>query len=217
MSAVYIDVIPDFRGVENFKEIQEKFIIAARAIILQHELVYRERRFDITALELYLKLHATPSIWCDRATDSDKLSDEQFNTGTWYIRQKKGPAYWQIDITAGSRSQGIQAGLLLRQLEDEGGPATALHRIIRGRFGRKSWEPEEYELMKQIHGRKVDGSDGSPLMLKLRSAALTTELGKGKRINLPKNDDHNFEGILIRTAKLRVGTWRRYSTDEPLN
>jgi len=201
-------VIPDFRGVLHLEDIQNRFFASAKSIMLQHELMFREERFEITALELYLKLHQNPDIWFDRATDRDENANEQFNRATWYVRQKKGPAYWRIDITAGDMGERIQAGLLIRQLDGVGGPAKALHRIARGKFGRHSWMPDELDLIAQIHGKRIDGSDNCPLRLVRRPTPISKRLSKGRRINLPRNDDQNVHGCSIRAAPLRVAICR---------
>jgi hypothetical protein len=206
-------VIPDFIGVRHLEDIQQRFFASAHVIMLQHRLAFRETFFDISALELYLKLHDQQDIWFDSATDSDEISEEQFNSATWYIRQKKGPAYWRIDITAGDKANHVQAGLLVRQLDGVGGPATALHRIVRGRFNRNRWTCDERNLITQIHGKRIDGSDGSPLVLKPRKVPLTRTLAKGKRIRLPSNDDRNSDGCSIREAALRIAIWKRFSAD----
>lgn len=206
------NVIPDFQGVTSFEDIQKRFIAAARSIILEHKIFYDGHQFDITALELYLKLHQRRDLWWDPATDEG--AKEQFNRGTWYVRQKKGPAYWRIDITAGNVTQNIQSGILIRQLNYAGGPASALHAIVRGGFGRHRWKPEEIALIERIHGKRIDGTDGSPLKLKRRSSPLNVGLGKGKRINLPASNAKNRDEISIRDAALRVSIWRKDSADE---
>jgi hypothetical protein len=209
-------IIPDFQRVDGLSDIQDRLIASARTIMLHHELAIDHQRFEITALELYLKLHMTPDIWFDRATDRDDTAKEQFNRGTWYVRQKKGAAYWRIDISAGNIEQRIQAGILIRQLDMDGGPATALHRIIRGVFGRHPWNELELDLISRIHGKRVDGSDGSPLTLRPKCDPISRQLALGPRINLPQSLDRNREGNLIRGALLRVAIWRRYSADKPL-
>lgn len=206
------EVVPDFRGVRHLEDIQRRFFSSAHEIISRHELAIRERSLDITALELYLKLHEQPDIWFDRATDGGENSREQLNRATWYVSQRKGPAYWRVDITAGDRTCRIQAGLLIRQVDRMGGPATAFQKIVRGQFGRQSWTDEELALVGQIHGKRIDGSDGSPLTLRPRKRALPCILAKGKRINLPPNEDQ-IAGQLIRDAALRVAIWRKYSND----
>lgn len=205
--------IPDFREVRHLEDIQQRFFASARAIMLQHKLVFRETCFDISALELYLKLHDQKHIWFDSATDSDEISEEQFNSATWYVRQKKGPAYWRIDITAGDKASHIQAGILVRQLDGAGGPAMALHRIVRGQFKRNRWTCDERNLIAQIHGKRIDGSDGSSLVIMPRESPLPKTLAVGKRIRLPSNDDD----CSIREAALRVTVWKRFSADHKLD
>ena len=131
---------------------------------------------------------------------------------------KKGPAYCRFDISSGSVGEGIQAGILIRQLDGNGGkqpgPSFALQRIVRGYFGRHKWTDDELGLIGRIHGKRIDGRNGSPLILKRRATLLPRELAKGTRFNVPENRDRNFEGFSIRDAALRVSIWRKYSGDE---
>lgn len=216
--SVEAEVIPDFRNAKTFSDIQRRFLRSAQTIMRQHILKLGDSEFAPTSLELYLKLHNGRDIWWDSATDRDDIASyEQHRRGTWYVRRKKGQQYWRIDITSGSSNEQIQAGILIRQLDGRGGPspgpAIALHRIIRGRFDRGRFDDAQIELVRQIHGKRIDGSDGSPLILTKRKEALDVRLSVGKRINIPKSGARNFEGILISAAPLRVSTWRKYSYD----
>ena len=174
--------------------------------MFEHQIDYGQRSFDITALELYLKLHQQKDVWWDPATDKDAAANEQFKRGTWYVRQKKGAAYWRLDITAGDISSGVQAGLLIAQLDHDGGSGKAFHAVVRGKFGRQGWTTEERQRIDQIHGKRVDGSDGSPLRLVKRAAAGDRRFRVGIRKGIPKNDARNFEEIVIRDAHLRIST-----------
>jgi hypothetical protein len=71
----------------------------------------------------------------------------------------------------------------------------------------------ESALVRQIHGKRIDGTDGSPLILKKRKETIDVSLAKGKRFNIPKSEARNCEGILISEAALRVSAWRKYSYD----
>ncbi|MDO8876463.1 MAG: hypothetical protein Q8M24_00455 [Pseudolabrys sp.] len=212
------DVIPSFTAVKSLADIQFQFFRSARNIIQNYALSVRGACLYPTSLELYLKMHNRRDIWFDASTDKGEEAKEQLNRGTWYIRQKKAPRRWRIDITAGSRIECIQAGILIRQLDGLGGPqpgpATSLHRIVRGIFGDLPWTLDEVEFIRQIHGKRVDGSDGSPLVLVRRKVPLSSTLATGKRINLPKSAATNNEGISIRDAHLRVSIWRKHSADE---
>lgn len=211
-NAIGENAIPDFENVKNLAAIEDRFESSARAIMLDHELVFHDKAFNITSLELYLKLHNQKTIWYDPATDDDAI--EQYNSGTWYIMQKKGPAYCRIDITAGNKINEVQAGLLIRELDGFRGPSKALQGIVRGNFGRHSWTNEERTLIDSIHGKRIDGGDGSPLILRRRTQSLMLPLGKGKRINLPKNKYGSFEGHSTRDANLRVAIRGKYSADK---
>jgi hypothetical protein len=212
------EIIPDFRNVKNFAEIQRRFILSARSIMHGHILALGGNEFVPTSLELYLKLHDRRDVWWDSATDKDDVASyEQCKRGTWYVRQKKGQQYWRIDITAGNADERIQAGILIRQLDGRGGlnpgPAIALHRIVRGKFEDAQFDDEQMELIRQIHGKRIDGTDGSPLILKKRKETVDVSLAKGKRFNVRKSDAQNCEGIVISEAALRVSAWRKYSYD----
>ena len=212
------EIIPDFRNAEKFAEIRRRFISSARSIMRGHILALGGNEFVPTSLELYLKLHDRRDVWWDSATDKDDVASyEQCKRGTWYVRQKKGQQYWRIDITAGNADERIQAGVLIRQLDGRGGlnpgPAIALHRIVRGKFEYGQFDDPQMELVRQIHGKRIDGTDGSPLVLKKRKETLDVSLAKGKRFNIPKSHARNCEGISISEAALRVSAWRKYSYD----
>lgn len=211
-------MIPDFKGVKDFADIQQRFIASAQSIMRDHLLSANGQEFEVTSLELYLKLHDNRDVWWDSSTDKDEVAYvEQCKRGTWYVRQRRGQRYWRVDITAGDLTSNIQAGILIRQLDGLGGrnpgSAVALHRIVRGRFGNDKFRDEHLGFIQQFHGRKIDGSDGSPLTLKPRKSAGDARLGVGKRFGLSKSDAKNFEGISIREAPLRVSVWRRWSDD----
>ena len=204
------NTIPDFTGVQNFEDVQTRFINSALSIMFEHQLEYRpSKHFEITALELYLKLHQQRHIWWDPATDEDANAQEQFNQSTWYVRQKKGPGYWRIDITAGCRSSGIQAGLLVAQLDCDAGSGKAFQKIIRGDFHRRGWTREEQDRIQQIHGRRIDGEDGSPLKLVRRTIPIRGAYYVGGRKNIPEHRD-----ALIRDAPLRISTSRMKPRDK---
>lgn len=209
---INLPILPKFSDVKDFADIQARLISSARELMLEYYLEIRNNEFSITALELYLKLHNQKTVWWDASTDRDEDADEQFNSGTWYVRRKKGQRYWRIDITAGDISERIQAGILIRQLDGLGGhtpgPATALHRIVRGEFLSKPFDQEQLELLDRIHGRQIDGSDGSPLRLRRRPSPIMQSLAKGTRFNLPPKLDPS-----IRDAALRISFWRKYSAD----
>jgi hypothetical protein len=179
--------------------------------MLKHYLKIKDKDFCITALELYLKLHKRKDIWWDAATDKDEDAKEQFNRGTWSVRRKKHQRFWRIDITAGIVREDIQAGILIRQLDGLGdkdpGPATALHRIVRGEFSDKPFNQEQLDLLNKLKGKKINGCDGSPLRHRPASIRQCL-LAKGKRFGLPPKLDASFHD-----AVLRVSIWRKYSAD----
>jgi len=191
-------MLPDFKGVSNFDDIQKRFKESARQIMLGCDLEYEDgRRWRITALELYLRLNKRPDVWLDPYTDED---EEQLNSGSWYIRQKKGPGYWRIDITAGSRDENIHAGLLIRQLDRQNGPAYALHKIVLGHFQRQRWLDEEKQRAQKLHGTSIRAGH---LKLVRHSRPTEGDIWIGPRIGLSKKHDDQF-----RRAPLRISTWK---------
>ena len=193
------DPLPDFVGAlssaspEN--EIKRRFALSARDIMEAYYLQYRGRCFSICALELYVRIYDSKISWFDPYSDG---ADEQFNRGTWYVMQGRGPGYQRIDITAGSRADKIQAGLLIRGLDNRDGPALALQSLIgRPQYSRKRWSDEEAGLICQIHGKRIDGTDGAELKLVQRSVRNTHEFYVAPRIGLrqPKvnaSENHSY-------------------------
>lgn len=187
-------IIPDFRGVSSFEEIQDRFVTAAKEIISNYHLEYGASQWRITAFELYLRLNRRPSIWLDPSTDKD---DEQLKSGSWYVRQKKGPGFWRIDITAGSKDEDIHAGLLVRQINGVKGPSYALHKMVRGDFLRRKWPEDDIRRLNEIHGTSIYSG---PLRLSKKSSLEPIDFYIGPRINLNGYEDK------YRLANLRVTT-----------
>jgi hypothetical protein len=155
-----LTTIPNFEGVKNFEDIQSRFIESARSIMFDHDLFYERNGgmiWQITALELYLKLDNHQDIWWDPTTHG---ADEQLNRGTWYIHDNgnRAPGYCGIDITAGCKKSKVYAGLLIRELNKIDGSAKALQTIIRGDFRRDRWLPDERVRIQKIHGQSVCSS-----------------------------------------------------------
>ncbi|MDI2073058.1 hypothetical protein [Bradyrhizobium sp. Mp27] len=124
-------MIPDFEGADDIQSILERFIPAARTIMLEHRLAYEGQEWSITALELYLW---TGRAWCDPCTDR---KSGQARHGAWYVNRGPNPNHGRIDIAAGNGRE-IFAGFLIRELDRKDGSAVALQKIIRGRFGRRN-------------------------------------------------------------------------------
>lgn len=215
MQSINLEALPTFSNITSPSDIENGFYSSARALMLEHCLTINDKCFFLTALELYLKLHKRQNIWWDAATDKDEDAKEQYNRGTWYVRRKKGQNRWRIDITAGNADEDIQAGILIRQLNGKGGqqpgPATALHQIVRGAFNREKFTQEQLDLLNEIHGKRIDGSDGSPLVLKRLRTPIQQPLAKGKRFNISSKLTDKIRG-----APLRVSIWRKDSSDKPI-
>ena len=208
--------VPDFSQCTDYKSVLAAFVRSASIIMCEHVLIHRGREFSITSLELYLKISSEHLVWSDPALDG---SPEQSESGTWYVMTRKGSRYWRLDITAGNKAKGIKCGMLVRQLDGNGGiqpgPNTALKRLVSG--GAAGSTPQTLMLsgVEEIFGKKIDGSDGSPLILRRRVQRLEVALALGKRFNIP-NDKRYIEinGQRLPDPELRLSPWRRYSEDK---
>ncbi len=168
-------MIPDFEGADDIGAILARFVPAARKIMLEHRLVYKELEWSITSLELYLWTGGT---WCDPWTDR-KAGQEKHNV--WYVNRGRNPNYGRIDIAAGN-GHGVFAGFLVRELDRRDGSSVALQKIIRGGFDRRDdhdrWTPEELDRICSIDGTAV--SDG-PLRL-VSTEAKSSDVWIGPRV-----------------------------------
>ncbi|WOH50683.1 hypothetical protein [Bradyrhizobium sp. sBnM-33] len=205
-------VIPNFEDVKTIEDIASRFAMAAKSIMFEHDLRFQSRSWRITALELYLFTES--DVWRDPFTHR---GDEQLSSRTWYVHHdgRRSPNYSGIDITAGSRQQGIYAGLLIRELDQLDGSARALQTIIRAKFRSTRegnvWTPDEKKILTTIHRSSILSS---PLRLIPRSAARSNEpLWCGPRCGLkPKEtDDEKFVA-----APLRLATWRTKRNQEKM-
>jgi hypothetical protein len=114
-------MIPDFRNVTGFDDIYSRFLIAARSIMLEHDLVFdqrAERLLHITSLELYLRC----SQWLDPNTDKNS---EQGNSKTWYIRRQGSNANSQkltllLDVELKTFTADFSSGELMETMVREG-------------------------------------------------------------------------------------------------
>lgn len=198
-------IIPDFRGVSSFEEIQDRFVTAAKEIISNYHLEYGASQWRITALELYLRLNRYPSIWLDPSTDQDA---EQLKRETWYIRQKKAPGYWRIDITAGSEDEDIHAGLLIRGISGRDGPSLALHKMVRGDFLRGKWPENDISRLNEIHGTSIHSGPLRLVSGRIEEVQELEEFWIGPRVGLGRREDK------YRLANLRVTTKRNNGKKE---
>jgi hypothetical protein len=198
-------MIPNFEDVKNIEDVKLQLAAAARSIMLEHDLFYGGRTWQITALELYL-FTAKSEVWRDAFTHQQ---DEQLNSGSWYVHDNgsRPPNYSGIDITAGSKRSGIYAGLLVRELDQEDGSAKVLQTIIRGKYSfmRKGnvWSSDEKNVLSSIHRSAVLSS---PLRLVPRPSPRQNEtlwLGPRWGLNSKKPDDESFV-----KAPLRIATWQ---------
>jgi hypothetical protein len=208
-------VLPNFEDVREFGDIQARFFEAARSIFFAHDLVYDDSdyRCQISALELYL-YH--PEVWPDPTTHGIRFkSSEQLESGTWYIhrRGKPAPNRSGIDITAGSSSKNIFAGLLIAAIGERDGSATALKGVVRAgneySFDRKDrWGEKEKDVLAKINGKRI--SDG-PLRLVSSPVPRKGTLWVGPRKGLSDKIKEPF-----RDCHLRLATWQTGPRMKPL-
>ena len=207
--------IPNFEDVTDFVDIQARFILAARSILLGHYLDYGDGRhqWPITTLELYLH---HPVNWPDPTAHGVRFpktaATRQQESGTWYIHRAShpapeptktsgfglGPDRSGIDITAGSKSNNVFAGILISGIGKKDGSGTALKQIIRAdtqsRMSETRWSVADKEIIARINGTKVESG---PLKL-LPTTVSDQPLWIGARKGLPENLEEPFKGSLLR-------------------
>lgn len=173
-------MLPDFKNVQNFEEIYSRFYEAAESLILEHDLMFEDSKIrppmHISSLELYLHCNA----WRDPNTDRHP---EQQNRSTWYVHRRGANANTsRIDITAGSQSEEIFCGLLVRGIDGSDGSGKAIKRILRGRENTaRSWLKDETDTLDQIHGSHILQG---PLRLVRRKEPRPDKLSPKPRIGL---------------------------------
>lgn len=207
--------IPNFAGVQGFADVQGRFIEAARSILLGHYLDYCDGRYQwpVTTVELYLHHHAK---WPDPTAHAVRFphvaATRQLESGTWYVHRALhpapdpaatsgfglGPNRSGIDITAGSLSENIFAGILIAGIGEKSGSATALKQIIRAdaqvRMSETRWSRIDKEAIARINGTMVGSGP-----LKLVPRNVTDEpLWIGARKGLPATLEERFKGSLLR-------------------
>lgn len=200
------NIVPNFDDISSAEEARDRFYKSATQILLDHEVVYEGWRWRISALELYL-YH--PRQWPDPTTHGCRFgAQEQLNSASWYVHRNATPSPNRagIDITAGSRSAGIFAGLLVAAIGERDGSATALKTIARPsapyHFKRKDkWEQEERSWLTTINGTSV--VSGSLRLVPASREHFQLFVGPRKRLARNAPD-------IYRRAPLRLAThcWR---------
>lgn len=157
---IFLRELLNFERAHNCQEIEAQFIRAAEIIITEYELARSHHVWCIQALELYLD---RPGVCKDDTVHASKFKEarEQLKCCTWYVHRggKLPPKRLGIDITAGSDSKEIYAGLLIAALGEFDGSGRAVKTILRGDAkSDKDWRynDDERNLLKQIHGKPVD-------------------------------------------------------------
>lgn len=172
--------LPDFTGVASFIDIQKRFFVAAEKILRGYCLARGDQRWPITSLELYL--YTASDVWRDPYTHKHK---EQLKRGTWYVHRHprcldavEPPKRFRatrrsgLDITCGSKAEGIFAGILIRQTCGSVGSGAAFIRTMRPgpKLKLERWSEREKAEICDIDGADVTvgalkllRSDGPPI------------------------------------------------------
>jgi hypothetical protein len=190
-------IIPDFRGVANIDDIKTRFYSAAKAIMLDYCLVYGETHLQITALELYLRLSQHPDVWCDPSTHGKKKDHEHLQRGTWYVHHHRAPKRLGIDITAGSVSEEIYAGLLIAAVDGADGSGSAVNAIMRPTdpYGYSS---KELEIFLGFNRTRID--EGVLRLVERRSEPRKARFWIGRRKGLGSKVPPDFKEAPLRIA-----------------
>jgi len=203
-------MIPDFSDVKCEKDITDKFIKAGRSILLETDLICRNERFQITALELYL-FHK--KLWKDKSTDRDP-EGMQLEAGKWYIRRRGHRTRWRIDITAGNKDNSIYAGLLIAAIGNENGPGIALNKILHGNTdpkinkSKRIWDySRDGDTIETIHG-SIATSQDSYLRLEKCKIRSDHSLFIGLRKNPPTHEKRFQEARLRISIDPPCGRWK---------
>ncbi|MGO3931849.1 hypothetical protein [Rhodopseudomonas pseudopalustris] len=207
-------VLPDFRNSNSFDEIRDRFYSAAQTLILDYQIERGTRQWPIEAIELYL-YH--PTLWRDCTTHGVRYwAEQQLERGTWYVHRKGKPSPNRsgIDITSGSKADGIFCGLLIAGIGEKKGSSTALKTIVRPMdetFDAPRWSDDEKILMNQIDGTRIEGGElrltKSPFP---RSIPLYVDTRRLAGDHIPAR----FKDALLRIAAQR---WRCGPNAQPLN
>lgn len=140
---------PSMGDVKSFEEIQNRFHTIAKVLMSNYDIelrhLYRER-LRISSVELYLYKN---SVWEDPTTHYARYGiRDQLTSGCWYVHRYKEngkfrpPRRRGIDITAGSNSHDVYAGLLIREVNEIDGPARAVNSMLFGsnlKSVRRNW------------------------------------------------------------------------------
>jgi len=178
--------------------------------MLEYDLVYEDHPpRQITELELYL--WSAHGLWKDPWTDG---VCEQLGRGTWYVKLgaiKRS----RIDITAGHADPQcvIWAGMLVRALRDQNGPALTLRSLVRP--ATDSWDEwtdmEAYRLCKINRSSIHEG----PLQLQQlpKGARRSGNVYYGSRVlKVDKKTDE--ERLEYSKYKLRAATEKKDDFEE---
>jgi hypothetical protein len=123
--------------------------------MLRYQLRGLKAVHDITALEFYV---SSPD-YCD---DANHCHPGQLLYGRWYVHTEanhqsfKAPRECGLDLTLGSSSSAIHAGMLIRQLDFDGGSGKAIMKMIRGAEageGNLEWSEREENLLQNLQGQ----------------------------------------------------------------
>lgn len=176
-------------GPKNFPpEAQARAI--AEEVLLHYQIRGLHGLHRITAVEFYVN---GPN-FCDTSNHCHPL---QLQSGHWYVHTAKSlqsfkaPRYSGIDLACGDSKHGIHAGMLIRQLDGEGGSGLAIMKLMRGNGIERGnlpagspqlkWSEQEKQKLSELQGADVFQA---PIRLeRLKQPALGTVVAK-KRIGI---------------------------------
>jgi hypothetical protein len=187
----------NFSNADTRDKILNQFHEVSQKLLCEYALAAFDHIFRITAVELYLWI---PGRFEDPFTHKNLRQRE---CGTFYAHGngRRAPNYSGIDLTCGNNALGHYGGILIRQLEHQGGSGTAMKAIIRGTSGftktsrqdsklksLRTWSDSEKTRLKLVDG--CDAFEG-PVRLVPKAQPDKLSLCFRKRFGLKLNKDPN--------------------------
>ncbi len=162
----------------------------AREVMGCYRLRGRKGVHDITAVEFYV---SSP----DHCDDANHCHPEQLCYGRWYVHTAKNlvsfkaPRYSGLDLTLGNAAAGIHAGMLIRQLDHDGGSGKAIMKLVRGSGVGEGilpaghpllrWNARELAFLNELQGRDAFKA---AIRLEPRRQPLDGEVVAKKRVGI---------------------------------
>lgn len=196
--------------VKSLEDIQRRFHAIAIELMSKYDIKLNhlpEHRLRISSLELYLY---KKDIWEDPTTHAQKIGiNNQLTSGRWYVHRYKKDGKFRpprrrgIDITAGSESYGVHAGLLIRGVNGIDGPALATNSFLFGNMPkstRRNWSYSlrEEDLFHQIDDKSIDSDLVSVVEA---STPRSCDFYIGRRVGLSKSKvNEKYLNSILRIA-----------------